>query len=154
MRYLAAFLGFLTLAQCALAGRTSSSYSIPADSTNTGGFRAQSNSYSVNGSALGEQGTGNNSVASSVAYTSKPGYVEELYEIVGLAITFPPSTSLNETASRQLIAAPQADDSTTTATVFPSTVTWFVVSGPIASIQAAASPPLLQLSGHARQRWR
>jgi hypothetical protein len=119
------------------AARSSANYSIPADSTDGGGLRAQSASYSINGSAVGEQGAANNSVATSAAYTSKPGYVGELYDIVGLAITSGLSTDLNENTTRQLSAAPLADDSTTTAALSPSAVSWSVVSGPISSISTS-----------------
>jgi hypothetical protein len=119
------------------AARTSASYSISAESTDTGGLRAQSTSYSINGSAVGEQGAANSSVATSAAYTGKPGYVGELYDITGLSVTSSLSTSLNENTSRQLSAAPLADDSTTTAALSSSAVTWSVVSGPISSISTS-----------------
>jgi hypothetical protein len=94
----------------------------------------QSANYSVNGSAAGEFGAGSNAIATSAAYAGKNGFVGQLYDLVALSVTAPPSASLNETANRQLLAAPLADDATTLAAFDPSTVGWSIVSGPIASI--------------------
>src|SRR3954462_2554218 len=93
-----------------LGARSSANYSIPAESIDPAGTRTQSASYKSDSSAGGI--TGISSVASP-AETAKQGYVAQLYEIVGLSITAPPSPNLNETASRQLVAAPLADDATT-----------------------------------------
>lgn len=125
---------------CAICGstfagsRSSANYSIPADSIDAGGGLAQSANYSVNGNAVGEFGAGQSAVVASAAYSGKNGFVGELYDIVALSITAPPSNNLDEGASRQLAAAPLADDTTTLAPLNPSTVAWSVVSGPIASI--------------------
>jgi hypothetical protein len=117
--------------------RSSANYSVPADSIDFGGARAQSANYSINGSALGEFGASQNALVTSAAYTGKNGYVGELYDIVALSITAPPSSNLNELTSRQLLAAPLADDVTTLAAFDPSTVTWSVVAGPITSISSS-----------------
>jgi hypothetical protein len=127
----------LLLSSWVHAARTSASYSIPADSIDIGGAQVQSASYSVKGSAAGEFGAGLNALLTSATYTGKGGYVGELYDIVGLAITSPPSTSLNENTSRQLSAAPLADDSTTTTALSPSAVSWSIVSGAISSISTS-----------------
>jgi hypothetical protein len=116
------------------AARSSASYSIPAESIDVAGASAQSASYAIKGSAVGEFGAAASAVTTSAAYSGKPGYVGELYDIVGLAVTSGLSTSLNENTTRQLSAAPLADDSTTTAALSPSAVSWSVVSGPISSI--------------------
>lgn len=116
--------------------RSSANYSIPAEAIGEGGARVQSASYTFNGSALGEIGAGGSAVATSAAYTNKPGYVGELYEIVSLAITAPPSNNVNEGASRQLSAAPRADDNTTLAPIDSATVSWSVINGPISSISS------------------
>ena len=117
--------------------RASADYSIPTDTIDAGGVNAQSANYSLRGSAAGEFGTGANALATTADYANKSGFVGNLYEIVGLSITAPPSSSLNETTSRQLAAAPQADDSTTLAALDPSTVGWSIVSGPISSISSS-----------------
>ncbi|MEY2546358.1 MAG: hypothetical protein QOG48_1475 [Verrucomicrobiota bacterium] len=114
--------------------RSSANYSIPTDSTDAAGSHVQSANYSVNGSAAGEFGAGSNAIATSVAYAGKNGFVGQLYDLVALSVTAPPSANLNETANRQLLAAPLADDATTLAAFDPSTVGWSIVSGPIASI--------------------
>jgi hypothetical protein len=116
--------------------RSSANYSISADSVDAAGARAQSASYSLNGSAAGEEGSGAVAVAASTNYANKAGYVGELYDIVALSITAPPSSNLNENTSRQLVAAPQADDLTTLAALNPNTVSWSIVSGPISSISS------------------
>jgi hypothetical protein len=119
------------------APRTSADYSIPNDSTDAAGVHAQSANYSVNGSAVGEFGAGANALVASAAYIGKGGFVGELYEVISLSITASPSNNLSETASRQLNAAPQADDSTTLAGFNPSSVAWSIISGPIASISSS-----------------
>jgi hypothetical protein len=130
---------FLVLSSLLVSGavaapRTSANYSISAESVDIAGARIQSANYSVNGSAVGEFGAGQNALITGAAYTGKSGFVGELYDIVALSISSPPSNNLNETASRQLNAAPLADDATTLASLDPSTVSWAIVSGPIASI--------------------
>jgi hypothetical protein len=93
--------------------------------------------YSIKGTASGEFGAGANAMAMSPDYANKGGFVGGLYDLVGLSITAPPSNNLNETASRQLGAAPLADDATTLPSLNPSTVSWSVVIGPIASISSS-----------------
>jgi hypothetical protein len=121
----------------ASAARTSANYSIPVDSTDAGGSSAQSASYALKGSAAGEFGSGQSAVTTSAGYSCKNGFVGELYDIVSLSVTAPPSNNLNEAASRQLVAAPLADDSTTVAPLNPSAVAWSIASGPITSVTAA-----------------
>lgn len=121
----------------AFGGRSSANYSIPAETTGAGGAGATSADYAFKANAVGEPGVGSTAVATTTDYRNKPGYVGELYEIVALSITAPPSTSLNETASRQLQAVPLADDGTTLAALNPSTVNWSIVTGPIASITSS-----------------
>lgn len=136
MKTAAALSCFIVLAltgPCARAARTSANYSIPAETVDTAGAAAQSATYSLKASAVGEFGSAV-AIANSSAYIGKAGFVGQLYEIVALSVTAPPSSNLNETASRQLVAAPLADDDTTLAALDPSTVTWSIASGPIASI--------------------
>ena len=119
------------------AARSSANYSIPADSIDSSGAVMQSASYSINGSAAGEFAADLTAIATSASYTAKHGYIGALYEIVSLSITAPPSNSLNEATTRQLNAAPSADDSTTTTTLSPSAVSWSIVNGPITSISTS-----------------
>ena len=118
------------------AARSSANYSISAETIDAAGAPAQSANYSLKGSAVGEFGT-TVAIANSSAYIDKPGFVGQLYDVVSLSVTAPPSNNLNETASRQLVAAPLADDNTTLAALDPSTVTWSIVTGPITSISSA-----------------
>ncbi len=131
MKTTATLLVILMLGGAAHAGRTSANYSIPAEAVDMGGRGAQSTNYSLFGSGVGEFGTASSAVTSSVAYSGKPGYVGGLYDIVALSLSAPPSNTLNETANRQVNAAPLADDATTLATLAPASVTWSTVSGPI-----------------------
>jgi hypothetical protein len=119
------------------AARSSANYSIPADSVDAAGAVVSSANYSLKGTASGEFGTGSTVLAASVDYINKGGFIGELYDIIALSITAPPSNNLNETASRQLNAAPLADDSTTLALLDPSTVSWSIIAGPITSISSS-----------------
>ena len=118
------------------AARTSANYSVTTESTDVAGASLQSSNYSVHGSAIGEFGTAQSSLATSIAYSVKGGFVGQLYDLVGLSVTAPPSNSLNETATRQLNAAPLANDSTTLVSLNPATVNWSIVTGPISSISS------------------
>ncbi len=113
--------------------RTSANYHIVTDTTDTGGKRATSTHYTNDGSAGAVVGI---STVAAPAETAKHGYIGQLYDVVALQLTATPAT-INETASRQLAAAPLADDATTLAALDPSTVAWSVVSGPLASISSA-----------------
>jgi len=117
-----ALIGFMAITQSVKAARSSASYSVPADSTDGAGVQVQSANYSVKGSAIGEFGAGQTAIATSAAYSSKAGFVGELYDIVGLSIT---------------AASSQADDTTTTAALDPSTVTWSILSGPFGGISSS-----------------
>jgi hypothetical protein len=127
---------------CSISGsasagsRLSASYSVPADSTGAAGTRQQSLDYRLDGSAIGGTGVGENPVIVTENYIRKPGYVGQLYHLVGLKITAEPN-AINERATRQLKAAPQADDNTTLAALDPSTVKWSIVRGPLTSISSS-----------------
>jgi hypothetical protein len=114
------------------APRTSADYSISAEALSVTGSRTESSSYTNDSDAGGVTG-----ISSAAADTMKHGYAGQLYDIVALSVTAPPSDSFNENTGRQLIAAPLADDSTTLAPFDPATVTWEVVAGPIASISTS-----------------
>jgi hypothetical protein len=113
------------------AARSSASYSIPADSSDAAGAQVQSANYSIKGSAVGEFGVASVALTTSAAYSGKAGYIGELYDIIALSLTAPPSNSLNETTTRQVNAAPLADDATTLANFAAASVTWSAVNGPI-----------------------
>ena len=110
--------------------RSSANYSITTETFDVAGAHATSMDYKSDSSAdpIIDIST------ASPAETLKHGYIGQLYDIVALSVTAQTSTSLNETTSRQLFAAPLADDDTTLQTFDPSTVMWSIVSGPIASI--------------------
>ncbi len=111
--------------------RTSVNYTIPADTTDTGGKRATSTSYTNDGSAGGVVGI---STAAAPAETAKHGYIGQLTEVAALQLAATPTT-VNETATRQLAATATLDDATT-AVLLGSELNWNVVSGPITSINA------------------
>ena len=67
--------------------RMSADYTITTDTMDTGGVNAQSASYSLRGSAVGEFGTGTSAVSASGSYTNKPGYVGQLSDLLMLAVS-------------------------------------------------------------------
>ena len=118
------------LAAAAHAGpRSSADYSISTDSTDAGGKRATSASYTNDGSAGGI--TGISSVAAP-AETAKAGYLGQLTEVAALQLAAAPAT-LNESATRQLSATQLLDDLTSNA-VPAAAISWSVQSGPLTGI--------------------
>ncbi len=105
------------------AARSSANYSIPTESTGSAGLNTQSANYSFNGNAVGEFGAGGSAIVTSTDYTGKNGYVGGLFDLVSLSITAS-SINLNETASRQLMAAALVDDGTMLGALDPSSVAW------------------------------
>jgi hypothetical protein len=112
--------------------RTSTNYTLPTDTTDAGGQRTTSASYTNDGSAGGIVGI---STVAAPAETAKHGYVGQLYEVTGLAVSATPTT-VNETATRQLDAAQLLDDATTLA-VPAASVAWSVAGGPLTGIDAS-----------------
>jgi hypothetical protein len=111
----------LAFAGTALADlRTSSSYTVAADTTDAGGQQASS-AYTNHGSVCGVVGI---STVAASAETVKHGYIGQLYEVTGLQISASPTT-VDEGATRQLNAAQLLDDDTTI-NLGPDTVTWNV----------------------------
>jgi hypothetical protein len=125
---------FLTLLTAtAHAGpRSSTNYSIPTDSTDAGGQRAASASYTNDGSVGGI--TGISSVATP-AQTAKHGYIGQLTEVTALQLAATPTT-VNETATRQLSAAQLLDDDSLNV-LAATDVTWSVASGPLSGIDTS-----------------
>jgi hypothetical protein len=109
--------------------RTSSNYSITADTLNSGGVHATSASYSGDGSVGGISGIA--TVASPVE-TLKSGYIGQLTEVTAVQVAATPTT-LSEATTRQLTATATLDDATT-AVLLGSDLSWSVISGPISSI--------------------
>ncbi|HEY4283864.1 MAG TPA: hypothetical protein VGM62_12435 [Chthoniobacterales bacterium] len=110
-----------------------SDYSITTGSIDIGGVNGKSTAYSLQGSSIGGIGVGSNPIITNGSYAKKPGFVGQLYDLKGLKI-LATSTNVNERATRQLQAVPQADDNTIFAPLDPATVTWSIVSGPLTSI--------------------
>ncbi len=73
----------------------------------------------------------------STAYTVKPGYVGQLYDVRGLGVNGVGSNNVNERDTLQLAAAPRLDDGTLLAALASGTVAWSVVSGPVTAVSAA-----------------
>jgi hypothetical protein len=132
MNHRLAFIGLLLGFSVALqAGpRTSTNYSITTDSVDQAGVRTTSTNYTNDGSAGSVLGT---STVTSPAEFAKNGYIGQLYEVTGLALTSSSST-LNETTGTVQLGASQTLDDSSSLAVSASTVTWSVQSGPIASI--------------------
>ncbi len=114
------------------APRSSASYSITAEITDSGGSRVTSANYTING---GIGAIGGISGVASPSETLKSGYVAQLYDIVGLALNATPTT-INEGGMQQLSAAQLLDDATTLA-VNAASVAWSVAGGPLTAISAS-----------------
>ena len=108
---------------------SSADYTVSAEAFDGGGSRVQSASYRVDTSVSAIGG-----LSSAPFETVKHGYVGQLYDLTALAVSGPPTDALSERATRQLQAVAIADDLTALAPLNPSTVTWSVLSGPIASV--------------------
>ncbi len=112
--------------------RTSTNYNVPTDTTDGGGKRATSASYTNDGSVGGIVGI---STVAAPAETAKHGYVGQLYDVTGLTLTAV-SLNVNETTTDQLGAWQLLDDATFLA-VPAASVTWSVASGPLTGISAS-----------------
>lgn len=120
----------LSLGAIAHAGpRSSTNYNVPTDTTDAGGRRGTSTSYTHDGSVGGVTGI---STVAAPAGTAKSGYIGQLYEVSGLQLAATPA-SVDEGATRQLGAALLLDDATSIA-VPAGNITWSVQSGPLGSI--------------------
>jgi hypothetical protein len=111
--------------------RTSANYSITTEVADSGGTRATSAAYSNIGSSGGVTGVSTVALPVEVA---KQGYIGQLFEIVGFSVSAT-QNFVNEGATLQLSGGQLLDDATTLA-VNASLVSWSVVSGPLASINA------------------
>lgn len=109
--------------------RTSSNYTITTDTTDAGGRRTTSASYTNDASIGGIAGV---STVAAPAETVKAGYIAQLYDAAGLTLTAA-STNVNETATVQLAAWLALDDVTSLA-VPATSVAWSVASGPLTGI--------------------
>ncbi len=125
-------ISFLTSASALAASRTSASYSIATETIDSAGAPSSSTNYKNDATAGGITGV---SAVASPAEVVKAGYVAQLYEIVGLAVTSA-QPSVNEGASIQLQPRYILDDSTFL-TLDPTLVTWGAPVEPIASISGS-----------------
>jgi len=112
--------------------RASTDYTITTETTDAGGARTTSAAYTHDGSLGGVVGI--SSVAPPVE-TAKHGYIGQLYEVTGLAVTATPA-SVDEGGTRQLAAMQVLDDDSYLA-VNAGEVGWSVVTGPLTGISAA-----------------
>ena len=122
----------LTAAVAHAGPRTSTSYSILTDTTDSGGRRTTSAAYTHDGSLGGVSGI---STVTVPAETVKSGYIGQLYEVTALQLAATPAT-INEAATRQLSARQLLDDDSNLAVPAPS-VAWSIASGPLSSISNA-----------------
>ena len=109
--------------------RTSTSYNVVAESSDSGGRRTTSAAYTNVGSIGSVTGT---SSAASPAETAKMGYIAQLYDVTGLQLTASPAT-VSESGTRQLSAAQVLDDATTLA-ITGTSIIWSMPKGPLVSI--------------------
>jgi hypothetical protein len=111
---------------------TSTNYSVGAETTDSGGQRTTSASYTNDGSLGGITGI---STVASPAQTAKAGYLGQLTEVTALQLAATPTT-LDESATRQLSAAQLLDDDSLIALDLTD-VTWSVQNGPLSGIDAS-----------------
>ena len=113
-------------------GRTSTNYTVPAESLDAGGKRTTSASYTNDGSAGGITGI---STVAAPAQVAKSGYLGQLTEVTALQLTATPTT-LDESATRQLSAVQLLDDDSLNM-LLATDVTWSVQDGPLSGIDAS-----------------
>jgi hypothetical protein len=122
------FLVLLTVVANA-SPRSSVNYTVPTDTSDSGGQRTTSAAYTHDGSLGGI--TGISSVASP-SEIAKHGYLGQLTEVTALQLAATPAT-INETATRQLSASQLLDDNSVNA-LAATAVTWSVANGPLTGI--------------------
>ncbi len=118
----------------AVGGASSSQdYGITADVVDAGGGFSSSPNYAATHS-LGET-AGGMSDESPAGYVGRHGFIGQLADAVSLTLTLSPSP-IDEASTGQLSAVAVNDDATFDP-LSPSTVTWSIVSGPVASISSS-----------------
>jgi hypothetical protein len=127
-----AILAALGGSQVNAGSRSSAAYNVPADTIDAGGRRATSANYTIDGSVGSIGGIG---TAVAPATTAKHSYIGQLYDVTNIVVAANPA-NVNEGATTQLSAAAALDDGTGLAPP-ASSVQWYVVNGPINSINAA-----------------
>ena len=133
MKHLLCLLSLMTLtAQAGTRTSLNNTYTITADTTDAGGKRTVSASYTNDGSAGGIAGL---STAASPAETVKSGYAAQLYDVTGLTLTAA-TLNVNEGTTDQLAAWQLLDDATFLA-VPAAGAAWSVAGGPLTGISAA-----------------
>jgi hypothetical protein len=115
-----------------LAGTCSGGSSTVNDTTDSGGQRATSASYTMDGSIGGIGG-----ISSAPADSTKNGYIGQLTEVTNLFVIALPS-SVNEGSSLQLSGLAGLDDATVLA-LAGSNIVWTTPGFPIASISPAGA---------------
>ncbi len=111
------------------ATRSSANYSITTESTDAGGRRLSGGVYTIDAEA---GGVGVIASTAGSTFTNKGGYVGQLYDVKGLALSAAPAT-VGEGTTTQLGAASVLDDLTQLA-INAGAVTWSVDSGPLDAI--------------------
>ncbi len=111
--------------------KSSTDYSVAADTTDAGGQRTTSVSYTHDGSLGGVVGL---STVAAPAATVKHGYIGQLYDVAALQLTAA-SPTMNETGSLQFDASQLLDDETLLP-VSRTSVIWSVMGGPFTGINA------------------
>ncbi len=112
--------------------RSSANYTQPAEVSDAGGRRTTSATYANDGSVGFVTGI---SIAAAPAQTAKAGYIGQLYDVTGLALTSD-APEVEETKRLQLAAWQTLDDATFLS-VLATDVTWSVQSGPLVNVSAA-----------------
>jgi hypothetical protein len=111
--------------------RNSANYSIPSDTTDSGGRRSTTAAY-VNDGSVG--GIGGISTVAVPSETARHGYPAQLIDVTNIVISANP-TNINENSTRQLAARLGYDDGTVSPLAGAS-VSWSVLNGPLSGVSA------------------
>ncbi len=125
-------LGLILLPPVLAGPRSSSSYSVSAESIDAGGADGTSAAYNSAGTLGGITGV---SAVAAPAQTIRHGFMAQRFEPAMLTLSAA-VVAVPETEGLQLSATYRGEDEGIDASVSPGMVAWIIVSGPLSSISA------------------
>ncbi len=129
--FAAAFSGSCFL-QANIRESSDQSIAITVETVDSGGGRLTGGLFRVDSNVGGIAGDLSRSGPEPAQFTSKNGYLGQLFDAIGLAIELDPAT-VNEEGSAQLDVSQVFDDDTLLP-LDPTDVDWSVISGPVISV--------------------
>ena len=117
------------------AAGTSANYTLSQETVDTGGGRGISASYAVDAASSAGGSAASTASTASGAYAARLGFAGQLFEPLSLFLAATPNT-VAEGATRQISAFLVQDESVLVPQA-PSSLTWSLVSGPLASITSS-----------------